>query len=70
MEVVTLTLELSRGVDLVSHDSRDGFLNIFHPLCHLGVSHVINLLDEGVVFLPKRHLGSLVSDLQVISVQS
>ena len=60
MEVVTFPLELSRSVDSVSHDPGDGLLNIFHPFCHLGVSHIVDLLDEGVILLPKRHLGSLV----------
>ena len=59
VEVVTFPLEFSRGVDSVGHDPGDGFLNIFHPFGHLGVSHVIDLLDEGVILLPKRHLGNL-----------
>ena len=59
VEVVTFPLEFSRGVDSVGHDPGDGFLNIFHPFGHLGVSHVIDLLDEGIILLPKRHLGNL-----------
>ena len=59
VEVVTFPLEFSRGVDSVGHDPGDGFLDIFHPFSHLGVSHVIDLLDEGVILLPKRHLGNL-----------
>ena len=59
MKVVSLPLEFSRGVDLIGHDPGDGFLNIFHPFCHFSVSHVVDLLDEGVILLPKRHLGSL-----------
>ena len=31
-------------------------LNILHPLSHLGVAHVVDILDEGVVLLPERHL--------------
>ena len=56
MEVVSLPLELSRGVDLVSHDARDSLLHILHPLGHLGVAHLIDLLDELVVFLSESHL--------------
>jgi hypothetical protein len=59
MEVVSLAFELSRGVDLISHDPGDGLLHILHPLCHLGMAHFIHLLDELVIFLPKRHLGSV-----------
>merc|ERR1719494_327340 len=50
MEVIPLPLELSRGVDLVSHDASDGLLNVLHPLGHLAVAHLIDLLDELVVF--------------------
>merc|ERR1719170_39487 len=56
MEVIPLPLELSRGIDLVSHDASDGLLNVLHPLGHLAVAHLIDLLDELVVFLPERHL--------------
>ena len=28
-------------------------LDILHPLSHLGVPHVIDILDEGVVLLPE-----------------
>ena len=31
-------------------------LDILHPLSHLGVAHVVDILDEGVVLLPERHL--------------
>ena len=31
-------------------------LDILHPLGHLGVAHVVDILDEGVVLLPERHL--------------
>ena len=31
-------------------------LNILHPLGHLGVAHVVDILDEGVILLPERHL--------------
>ena len=30
--------------------------NILHPLGHLGVAHVVDILDEGVILLPERHL--------------
>ena len=55
MEVIPLPLELGRGVDFVSHDASDGLLNVLHPLSHLAVAHLIDLLDELVVFLPERH---------------
>merc|ERR1719356_1829816 len=58
LEVIPLPLELSRGVDLVSHDASDGLLNILHPLGHLAVAHLIDLLDELIVFLPERHIGA------------
>ena len=58
MEVIPLPLELSRGVDLVSHDASDGLLNVLHPLGHLAVAHLIDLLDELIVFLPERHFGA------------
>ena len=56
MEVVSFTLELGRGVDLVSHDSGDGFLHILYPLDHLGLPHDVDILDERIVLLPVRHL--------------
>merc|ERR1719494_144802 len=49
LEVVPLSFELSRGVDLI---------NILHPLSHLGVAHLVDLLDELIVFLPESHLGA------------
>jgi len=63
MEVVSLPLELGRGVDLVGHDTSDGLLDILHPLGHLLVAHVVDILDEMVVLLPERHLqaGLLLS---------
>ena len=59
MEVVTFPLELCRGVDLVGHDSGDCLLDILHPLGHLGVAHLVDLLNKLVIFLPERHLGRL-----------
>ena len=59
IEGVPLTLELSRGVDLVSHDAGNWLFHILHPLSHLGVAHLVHLLDELVVFLPERHLQKL-----------
>ena len=59
MEVVAFSLELCRGVDLVGHDSGDCLLNILHPLGHLGVAHLVDLLNKLVIFLPERHLGRL-----------
>ena len=57
MEVVPLTLELCGSVDLVRHDPGDSLLHILHPLQHLGVAHVVDILDEVVVLLPEGHLG-------------
>ena len=57
MEVVPLSLELSRGVDLAGTDFLYGHLNIVHPLHHLAVSGVVHLPNKGVVLLPERHLG-------------
>ena len=36
--------------------------NILHPLGHLGVAHVVDILDEVVVLLPERH-GEAALDL-------
>ena len=30
-------------------------LDILHPLSHLLVAHVVDILDEGVVLLPEGH---------------
>merc|ERR1712066_827266 len=60
VEGVSLPLEFRGGVDLVSHDSSDGLLHILHPLGHLEVPHLVDLLDEGIVFLPERHLDLLL----------
>ena len=57
MEVVTLTLELGGGVDFVSHDPGDSLLDVLHPFNHLGLTHDVDLLDEGVILLPESHLG-------------
>ena len=64
MEIVTFSFELGRGINLVSHDPGDGFLNILHPFGHLGVPHVVDFLDEGIVLLPERHLGNLFAFTQ------
>ena len=61
LEVVLLPLELSGGVDLVSHDPGDGLLHVLHPLGHLVMPHVVHLLDELVVLLPESHLDVLGS---------
>jgi hypothetical protein len=29
--------------------------DVLHPLCHLLVAHVVDLLDEGIVLLPEGH---------------
>ena len=63
MEVVPLALELSGGVDLVRHDPGDGLLDVLHPLQHLGVTHVVDILDEVVVLLPESHLGCFLVSL-------
>merc|ERR1740123_1313142 len=59
IEGVSLPLELRGGVDLVGHDPGNGLLNILHPLGHLEVPHLVDLLDEGIVLLPERHLDLL-----------
>ena len=59
IEGVSLPLELGGGVDLVGHDPGNGLLNILHPFGHLEVPHLIDLLDEGIVLLPERHLDLL-----------
>ena len=64
MEVVALPLELGGGVHLVSHDARDGLLHVLHPLSHLGVAHLVDVLDEVVVLLPERHVGGLAFSTQ------
>ena len=56
---ISFSLELSTGVDLVSHDPRDGSLNILHPLGHLVMPHVVHLLDKLVVLLPESHLEAV-----------
>ena len=68
MEVVTFPLELCGSVDLVSHDSGDGLLDVLHPLGHLGVAHLVDLLDEVVIFLPERHLGFVLGCLSVLKM--
>ena len=56
MEVVSFAFEFSWGVNLVSHNSRDGFFYIFHPLDHFGLAHKVDIFDERVIFLPERHI--------------
>ena len=34
---------------------RTNLLDILHPLSHLLVAHVVDILDEVVVLLPERH---------------
>ena len=77
MEVIPLPLELGWGVDFVGHDASDGLLNVLHPLSHLAVAHLIDLLDELVVFLPESHLEAGLNhplkmklNLQYIQFQS
>lgn len=55
MKVVSLSLELSRGVHFVGHDPGNGLLHILHPFKHLLMTHVIDILDEVVIFLPESH---------------
>merc|ERR1712186_87970 len=59
LEVVLLPLELRGGVDLGGAHLLDGHLHVVHPLHHLLVSCVIDLLDEGVVLLPEGHGGDV-----------
>ena len=67
MEGIPLTLEFSGGINLVSHDAGNGLLNILHPFCHLGVAHLVHLLDELVVLLPERHLVAVCLDSEMIA---
>ena len=65
VECVSFSLELRGGVDLVSHDASNGLLHVLHPLGHLHVPHLVHLLDEGIVLLPKRHVGAVGTLLNV-----
>merc|ERR1712168_527129 len=56
VEVISLPLKFGGSVDFVGHDTSDGLLDVLHPLCHLLVAHVVDILDEVVVLLPERHL--------------
>merc|ERR1719508_141763 len=67
VEAVPLSLELSRGVDFVSHDPRDGLLHVLHPLDHLEVTHIVHLLDKGVVLLPECHLEAGLNPLSLLN---
>ena len=58
VKVVLLSLELGRCVYPGGAHFRDGHLHIVHPLDHLGIASVVDLLDEGVILLPERHLGA------------
>ena len=69
MEVVPLPLELSGGVDLVRHDPGDGLLHVLHPLQHLLLAHVVDILDERIILLPERHLGSLLDSSNLLTVK-
>ena len=59
VEVVLLALKLGRGVDPGGAHLLNGHLHVVHPLDHLCVASVVDLLDEGVVLLPERHPGRL-----------
>ena len=62
MKIVSLAFKFSRGVNFVSHDPGNGFFDIFHPFYHFGLSHYVDILDERIIFLPKRHFdGSMFS---------
>ncbi len=54
-------LELLRGVDLVRDDVPDGLVRLVHQLDQLGGPALVDVLDEGVVLLPERHLGTASS---------
>ena len=60
MKGVPFPLELCRGVDLVGHYPGDRLLHVLHPLGHLGVPHLVHLLDELVVLLPECHVAGRV----------
>jgi hypothetical protein len=42
-------------VSLSSSTGIQYLLDVLHPLCHLLVAHVVDLLDEGIVLLPEGH---------------
>merc|ERR1719474_910129 len=63
---VSLALELCGGVDFVAHDTGDSLLNILQPFGHLGVSHLVDLLDKLIILLPERHLVILMSCLLLL----
>merc|ERR1711973_72086 len=56
VEVISLSLEFGGSIDFVGHDASDGLFDVLHPLGHLLVAHVVDILDEVVVLLPERHL--------------
>ena len=56
VKIVSFSFEFCRGVNLVRHYARDSLLHILHPFSHLVVAHIVHLLDEGIVLLPKGHL--------------
>merc|ERR1719259_407184 len=56
VEVISLSLEFGGSIDFVGHDASDGLFDVLHPLGHLLVAHVVDILDEVVVPLPERHL--------------
>ena len=43
------------GVQISLHVYDSYLLHILHPLSHLLVAHVIDILDEGIVLLPEGH---------------
>merc|ERR1719391_1044650 len=63
---VSLALEFCGGVDFVGHDTGNSLFNIFQPFGHLGVSHLVDLLDELIILLPERHLVILMSCLLLL----
>ena len=62
MKVVPLAFKFGRSINFVRQNPGNGFFNIFHPFCHFGISHDVDILDERIIFLPKRHFdGSMFS---------
>ena len=57
LKVVSLSFEFSRSINSVSQDLGNGFFNIFHPFHHSGISNDVDILDERIILLPKRHFA-------------
>ena len=66
MEVFSLSLELGRGVDLVGHDASDGLLHVLHPFGHLGVAHLVDVLQKKI--LPTKIIVTVYKSSTVLLI--